>query len=195
MPSIAFALKEKLESANIEVIYLNYVSLGEKEINQHTALAEAINPDAYVFLGYTETGLLMKKYRQVGLKGTFYAINTVAQKTAEGALEGSRILQFTPQDGIRSLSENFVDKYRRKYQSEITQPWIAFQAYDAINILLHAIKGLDDQEISVSTLREQLLYTRDFEGVSGVITIDPNGSSHGIAWSLYNFENGKFIKK
>lgn len=183
MPAIAFGLEEKFKQSGITATIHSYSSLKEEEFDEHVGLAKAMNPDGMIFLGYSEAGSLMKKYRSAGLSGNFYAINTAMKETAGAAFEGTHVLQFTSRD--RSSIDNFLDRYRGKYQSVIANPWVAFQSYDAIRILMRAIQAADASKISDSLLREQLLHMADFNGLSGMISINEDGSSEGITWSMH----------
>ena len=194
MPSVAFGLQEKLKKQNTITLVRPYISIDSEELNAELSLAQKIAPDAFVFLGYPETGLLMKEIRGKGLKGMFYAINTTAATTSEGALEGSRLLQFTQADASNPSTQDFLIRYQEKYPGEIAHPWTVFQAHDAVSILLKIIKETDSSRISVDSLRKSLLQTRDFAGLSGTININEQGSSEGIYWHMYNFENGKLVK-
>lgn len=195
MPSVAFSLNEALQKAGIEVIMHNYKTLEEATVNEHADLIKKVRPDANVFLGYSETGLLMRRYRDEGISAVFYAINTTAKDTSRGALEGARILQFSADGGSRALVESFLDQYKKTYQADIIQPWTVLQAHDAAGILINAVKKAANQNISMSSLRQQLLQTQNFSGLSGVISIGENGASHGIVWSMYDFRNGKLVKQ
>ncbi|MDO8529921.1 MAG: ABC transporter substrate-binding protein [bacterium] len=176
MPSVAFSLNKTLGSSGVAVVMHNYTVLGEEEIAAHVDFATKIRPDVNVFLGYSETGVLMKKYRDASLHSAFYAINTAMVQTSRGALEGTRILQLTGADG------------------NLVQDWTAAQAYDAASILMGAIKNLGGQTISPENLKAQLLNVKNFKGLSGNISINPDGSSTGITWGTYIFKKGALVQ-
>ena len=191
MSSVAFGIKAKLQKSGVDVIVQDYPFMDEKQALLKIDFAQKIHPDAYIFLGYAETGYLMKEYRSAGIKEPFYAINTLAEETSGGAMEGSRILQFTQKDSFNSLAVDFLQRYRKKYDTDVKNPWVAFQAYDAMQMVLSTLQKNSSVALSTDDIRQHLLQLNNFEGLSGNISINSNGSSSGILWSMYTFLEGK----
>jgi branched-chain amino acid transport system substrate-binding protein len=67
---------------------------------------------------------------------------------------------------------NFINKYKAKFG--VLPDYTAAFAYDAIMILIDAIKKYKDNPVKI---REYLLSVKNFQGVSGKVTILPNGDS------------------
>lgn len=154
--------------------------------------------DGYVFLGYQEIGFAMKQAREMGITAPFYSVNLITdpilQKNAEGAVNGTYFAHFTSLDGNRVETDEFLNRYYEEYHKKPFLEWTAMQGYDAANILFSAIKRAFYEKGSlIENVRQQLLETSNYEGVSGNITILPSGASRGIYPRLYVLQKGEAV--
>lgn len=179
MPTVAKKLGELLSELEV-VVSIGYavdsedfsLTLGDREY------------DVHVFLGYAETKRAMADHRKVENKSTFYAVNPL------GEVDGIRFTHFTGRDGNPSLAGEFLEKFKKRYGSDPAIAWTAMQAYDAAQIALSAIRAGGGDE---DRIREGMLQTRGFPGVSGMIDIMPDGTSGGIYWKMYVLRDGDTV--
>lgn len=197
MTILANAFKKILQHAGKEISVYGYKE-GTRDFSDSLKDAKSKGADAYVFYGYDKIGYAMKQARDMGIKDPFYSVNLlpdpIFQQNSNGAVNGTFFAFFTSLDGNRPLAEEFFRQYKQRFRETPTIEWIAMQSYDAINIVIEAIKNsIDKKGNFVNNLRNELLNTSDYSGVSGFIRIRPNGSSEGIYPSLYILDNGKAI--
>lgn len=159
------------------------------------------NLDGIVLLGYAEMENAIKYIRKYNKKANLYSVNTALSLAANADLlpliEGMRIPHFTKLDGNPEKAGEFLKAFHSKFGRFPKVDWIAFQAYDAINILnrslYRVIKNSSNLTLN-SKLREDLLKGELFEGVSGDISINTDGTSDGIYIGSYTIKNGKPIR-
>ncbi len=111
-------------------------------------------------------------------------------KFIEGFMVSSPIIQGTGYD-------RFVIKYKAKFD---TQPISIFHAhaYDAFNILKAAIEKVavtsDDGTIVIprQALRDAMAATTDFNGLTGILTCNPNGDCADPLIGIYEYHSGDY---
>lgn len=188
MPTLANVVKDDFEKGGGTVTMQRYTKSTSK-FNSPIFTGRNYHSDAYVLLGYTEIGTAMKQVRDAGITAQFYTANSAMAKQSDGAIEGTRFTGFTNLDGNTNEANLFLDHYRARYDDYPVIPWTALQSYDATRITIDAIrKASNDDGEFVDNLRQHMLSTHEFRGTSGNITIKPDGTSSGIYWNLYTFE-------
>src|SRR5437868_11397497 len=139
---------------------------------QLTAIKVA-GPDAIFVPGYyTEAGLIAKQARSLGIKvpllGGGGRDSPKLSEIGGSAMDGCFFsTHFSPQDTNPKV-QDFVKKYREKFNA--MPDGMAPLGYDAMMILAEAFKtagGTDGAKV-----REALTNVKDYEGVTGKITID-----------------------
>ncbi len=186
-----------LKYSGKEVLVYPYQD-GRTDFQDFFKEAESKEADAYVFFGYEEVGFAMKQAREMGIKDPFYSVNLIPdpafQENSKGAVNGTFFAFFTPINGNKAQAEEFFRQFKQRFRERPSIEWTAMQSYDAINIVIDAIKiSAGKKGNFINHLRSELLNISDYSGVSGDITIRPNGSSEGIYPSLYILDNGKAI--
>lgn len=197
--------KEILNRNNIET---KIVTFNKDKINFTKELKEYKTEgyDAYVFFGYKEYGFAMKQARELEVKAKFFGSTVLLQedfyKNSNGAINGTEFIFFTPENGNYTKAQDFLNKYELKFKEKPFSIWPPMQAYDAVNLVLSKLKGYNSNiknNFSFdSWLRNELINVHYFEGICGNISINENGSSNGIYFSLYEYTskgNYKNIKE
>jgi branched-chain amino acid transport system substrate-binding protein len=105
-----------------------------------------------------------------------------AGQYADGAVFVDGVYPESQDPAIRTV----VDAYRSAYQEDLDI--LAAQAYDATSLVL---AQLNDQKDTPAAIRDGLLATKDFPGVSGVTSFLGNGEAQKKLF-LIRIENGKF---
>ncbi len=166
--------KTYLAEHGAQVVKEQSYSSGDKDFRAQLTDLKAANPDVVVITGYyPEASLVAKQARQFGLKSTFVggdgwdgsSLIPVGGKAIEGAYFSNH---FSVDDSSPAV-QDFVTKYKQKYHT--LPDAFAALSYDATNLLADAIKragGTDPEKV-----RDAIADTKDFPGVSGKITINP----------------------
>jgi len=98
-----------------------------------------------------------------------------------------------------SLHIIFFEQYKKQYGAKPKFLWPSMQAYDAANILISAVKdvneGKETNELLSFWLRNKLHRVKYYKGVCGNISIGPNGASTGINFSLYKYIHNGLAQK
>lgn len=195
--NLANFIKEILTRNAIKTTMIDY-KRGVVDFQEILKSTKAEDIDGYVFFGYQEIGFAMKQAREMGITAPFYSVNVITdpvlQKNSEGAVSGTYFAHFTSLDGNRVETDEFINRYYQEYHKKPLLEWTAMQGYDAANILFSAIKRASHENGNfVENVRQQLLETSNYEGVSGNISILPSGASRGIYPRLYILENGEAV--
>lgn len=141
----------------------------------------ASKPDAVYVPGYYKSvGLIVRQARELGLEVPFVGGDGWSSpKLVEGAggpgkaIEGCYFSDhYAPDDPAPQIQE-FVTKYRQRFGQ--TPGGLAALAYDAARVLFAAIEKAGKQDRAA--IREAIANTRDFPGVTGVITINEFGDA------------------
>ena len=169
----------------------NY-SAGDKDFNAQLTAIKAANPDGIFVPGYyTEVGLIVLQARQQGITVPIFGGDGWESSSlvpiGGKALDGCYFSTHLAPDEKLSLVQKFVDEFRAKYGE--TPDSMAALGYDSAMILADAIKRAGSTD--GAKVRDALAATRDFAGVTGQITIDPNRNASKPAVIL-TITNGQF---
>ena len=132
------------------------------------------NPDVIFAPGnYTESALIIKQARQLGMKTPSIGGDTwdmdAFLKVGGEAVEGAVFSTFFANDvPINKTSEAFLKAYRDEYKKE--PPATAALGFDAYRVVLDAITRANSAE--PQKIRDALAQTKGFEGAAGDITIN-----------------------
>jgi branched-chain amino acid transport system substrate-binding protein len=109
---------------------------------------------------------------------------------ARGALEGSYFSNhYSPDDPSPRIVE-FVKKFKARHG--VVPDSLAAQGYDAARVAIEAMERAPD--LSGPAIRDALAATKDFAGVTGVITIDADHNAVKPAVVLkVEGNDGKFV--
>jgi branched-chain amino acid transport system substrate-binding protein len=166
---------------------------GDKDFRAQLTALRSQNPEVIVAMGYyTEGALICRQARELGLKVPIISADGwEAPELIEiggAAVNGAYYSSHYSSESTAASVQDFLKKYRAKFAGE-TPDSLAPLAYDAVMILADAIKraGTTDGD----KLRAALAATKDFPGVTGRTTIDPqrNASKPAV---IIGVEAGKF---
>jgi len=166
-------------------------SSGDTDFRTQLTEVRGRRPDV-IFLPayYTEAALILRQARQLGIGAPFVGgegwdspvLVQIAGKSADGNYYTNHFSAADPSERVKA----FVDRYRAKYHA--TPDALAALWYDGARLLFLAVKraGSADPE----KIRDALDSTRDFEGVTGSISIDENrnASKPGVILTIQNGE-------
>jgi branched-chain amino acid transport system substrate-binding protein len=168
----------------------NY-SGGDKDFNAQLTAIKAANPDAVFVPGYyTEVGLIALQARQLGLNVPLFGgdgwESSVLVSIGGPALEGDYFSTHYSPDDTSPAVQLFVKHFKDKYGE--TPDSMAALGYDSAKILADAISRAGGTD--AAKVRDAIAATKDFAGVSGVITIDKdrNASKPAVIVEIKNGE-------
>jgi branched-chain amino acid transport system substrate-binding protein len=123
---------------------------------------------------YTEVGLIARQAREQGIKvplmgGDGWDSDKLTEIGGD-AVNGSYFSNHYTQQDPRPEVQNFIKNYQARFGSKPDA--LAASGYDAARILFEAIKST--KSIEGKAIRDALAATKNFNGVTGVITINEN---------------------
>ena len=150
----------------------NYVGK-DKDFKSTLTRIKASNPEVIFVPGYyNEVGLIVKQARELGIKvpivgGDGWDSAKLAELAGATNLNDTYFVNHMWAED--AATKPFADAYKAKYNAEPDA--LAALGYDGAKMLIAAITtaGSTDPE----KIRVALESTKDFQGVTGVITVDP----------------------
>jgi branched-chain amino acid transport system substrate-binding protein len=146
---------------------------GDQDFKAQLTAIKARNPQALYVPGYyTDVALIARQARELGMTQPFLGgdgwDSDKLYEIGGKALQGSYFSNhYSPEDPA-PLIQDFVRRYRQRFGA--VPDSLAAQAYDAARIAADAIRRAND--LSGPAIAAALASTRDYPGVTGVITID-----------------------
>lgn len=174
-----------------EVVYYGGITQGDKDFKTVLTSIKEKKPEIIYFGGiYPEAGLLVKQAREINITVPFMSGDgSIDPKFVEiagaSAAEGT-YLTFSPDPRNIPQAKEFIEKYNAKFGE--LGPYSVY-AYDAINILLTAIKeaGTTDGKAVI-----EKLHSMEFSGSMGKIKFTDKGDVAGSPYVIWITKNGKF---
>jgi branched-chain amino acid transport system substrate-binding protein len=169
---------------------LSYSS-GDTDFRTQLTGVRMAHPDVVFLPGYyTEAALILLQAKQLGIKCPFVggegwdspALVQVAGKAADGNYYTDHFSAADPEPRV----QKFVQTYRAKYAA--LPDALAALWYDGAELLSQAVQRAGSTE--AAKIRDALAQTRDFDGVTGRISIDENrnAAKSGV---ILKIENGE----
>jgi branched-chain amino acid transport system substrate-binding protein len=170
---LAQFFKEGVTKAGGEIVKEQSYSSGDKDFKSQLTSIKSNSPDAIFVPGYYgEVALIAKQARQLGIKVPLLGgdgwVGESLLPVGGSALEGCFFSKHFSED--TESAKGFVSRFKAKYGS--TPDDMAALGYDSAKILADAIKRAGTTE--PSKLRDAIAATKDYEGITGKITIDAN---------------------
>ena len=185
---------KEFEKLGGKIVSKTFIQTGDQDFSAQLSSIQASKPDLiYAPIYYTEDALLAKQARDLGID-TPIVTGDGAQaeqliQIGGKAVEGMYFTGHFHKDGATTeRAKKFTKLYEGKYKEEIS----AFSALgaDAYFLLVDAIKRAGSTE--GPKVRDALAGTKDLQGVSGPLTMGPDGNP--IKSVVINkVENGKFV--
>ena len=150
----------------------NYVG-GDKDFKSTLTRIKASNPEVVFVPGYySEVGLIVKQARELGITVPFVGGDgwdsaKLAELAGPANLNNTYFVNHMWAED--PATKPFADAYKAKYNAEPDA--LAALGYDGAEMLIAAIKTAGSTE--PEKIRVALENTKDFQGVTGVITVDP----------------------
>jgi branched-chain amino acid transport system substrate-binding protein len=166
-------------------------SAGDTDFSAQLTAIKASNSQALFVPGYyAEVGAIARTKDRLGLKipllgGDGWDAPDLF-KIGGPALDGSYFSNHFAPDAATAKAQKFVGDFKKKYGIEPTG--LGALGYDAAAVLMDAMKRAGS--LDPNAIRIALGQTKNFEGVSGTISIDPKRDAHKSA-VVIKIEGGK----
>jgi branched-chain amino acid transport system substrate-binding protein len=167
---------------------------GDKDFKAQLTAIKGANPDGVFVPGYyTDVALIAIQAKQLGLNvPLFGGDGWESEKLVEigkDAVEGHYFSTHYHPDVGSPLSKKFVESYRKKFNGKMPDA-LAACGYDSAIVLAEAIKkaGTTDG----TKIRDALAAIKDFDAVTGRITINPQRDATKSAVIL-QVKSGQFV--
>ncbi len=166
---------------------------GDKDFKGQLTAIKSANPEGVFVPGYyTDAALICIQAREVGLTVPFFGGDGwESEKLTEigtDAVEGTYFSTHYSPDAGGPKGKAFVEAYKKRYHGKQPDAMAAL-GYDSAMILADAMKRAGSSE--GSKVRDALAETKDFEAVTGKITINKNRDADKSAVIL-QVKGGKF---
>jgi branched-chain amino acid transport system substrate-binding protein len=169
------AFKKLTADENAILAELNY-NTGDQDFTAQLTTLKSMKPDVIFAPGnYTESALIMKQARELGITAPFLGGDTweapefldVGKQSVEGAVFSTFFATEVP---ITDTSKQFLDAYRKQYGKEpAAVTALGFDGYLVARAAIERAGSLEGAKI-----RESLLQTAKFPGAAGFISFDEN---------------------
>jgi branched-chain amino acid transport system substrate-binding protein len=176
-----------------EIVAEQSYSEGDSDFRAQLTQIKSANPEGIYVPGYyTEVGTIARQARELGITvpligGDGWDSPRLWEIGGE-ALNGCHFSNHYSVDDPSPAVQKFVTDYRTKYNQ--TPDALAALGYDAARILADAMKRAGTTK--GDKVRDALMATKDFPGVTGSITINKERNAVKPAVVL-KIENGKFV--
>ena len=167
-------------------------SSGDQDLNAQLTSVKGANPEAIFVPGYyNEVGLIARQSRELGLNiplmgGDGWDSPTLTQIGGQ-AIEGDYFSNHFSTDDTSPIVQGFVKDYRARFGKDPDA--MAALGYDGAGVLLDAMKRAGGTE--PQKLRDAIAATKNYEGVTGTITINDQRNATKSA-KVLTIKDGKF---
>ena len=197
--SVGFSqtFRDAAKGKGIEIVADEKVKDGDKDFSGQVTNIKAKKPDVIFFSGYyTEGALIMKEARKQGVKANMFGGDGLFSpefiKLGGSAAEGSMsALGFAPEQASPETAK-FIEAFKKKFAGQLPGLFDA-QGYDGVMMIADAIKRANSADPKV--FKTAMAATKNFQGVSGTITIRANREPIKTPLCLLAVKDGKFVLK
>ncbi len=174
---------------------IEYFNPGTRDFRSILTKIGRAAPEAiYLCMFYEEGASFLQQRQQLGIAAPVYGASslyndqliTLAGPAVDGLFLSSNFVPTNPDPNIQT----FVKEYQAKYGAVPNQ--FAGQAYDAVGIMLAALKQVGP-DVTRQSLRDALAQTKDYPGVTGATTFDPETREPQKTVVRMTVSDGKFV--
>jgi len=190
---LADAFSESFKKTGGSVLVDETYGRGDTDFIAQLTKIKSANPDVIFVPGYyTEAGLIAIQAKRMGLAAPILGADgwDSPKLVAVGgdSLNGSYYSHHYSVDDPSPDNQNLVAKYRERYRQDPDA--LAALAFDSANLLFDAIRRANSTD--PSKIRDALAQTKDFQGITGRITLDKDRNAVKPAVVL-QVKDGKIV--
>ncbi len=185
--------REHFRQLGGEVVSEQSYSEGDSDFHAQLTQIRSANPEAIYVPGYyTEVGTIARQARELGMSVSLLGgdgwDSPKLWEIGGDALNGCYFSNHYSTDDPSPLVQKFVGDYKARYKQ--VPDALAALGYDAAKILVDAIRRAGSTD--GPKVREALASTKDFQGVTGTITVNAERNAVKPAVIL-KVDNGKYV--
>ncbi len=178
-----------------EVVAVQAYSEGDNDFKAQLTALKAANAEAIIVPGYyTEAALIVKQARDLRITVPFIGgdgwDSAKLLEIGGAAMENTYYANHYTTSDPNPVVQNFVAKYKSAHNQ--TPDALAALAYDAGRIMFDAIQRAGSMD--GAKIRDAIAATKNFNGVTGAITIDNERNAHKSA-VIIAIQNGQLALK
>ncbi|MBS1228739.1 MAG: extracellular ligand-binding receptor [Proteobacteria bacterium] len=173
-----------------------YFNPGTRDFRSIITKISRSQPDAIFLAAFYEDGsAFLQQKTQMGIKQAIYGTSSLsdpkllelAGPAANNMYSTTTFLADSPDANVQAYVKSYEARYKVKPQM------FAAQAFDATNIVLNAIVAAGGANATRAKVRDALAKTRNFPGVTGITTFDPETREPAKTLTKLQIQNGKFV--
>jgi branched-chain amino acid transport system substrate-binding protein len=166
---------DKFRRLGGEIVNDQSFKSGDQDFKAQLTAIRRTQPEAIYVPGYyTDVGLISRQVRELGMKQPLLGgdgwDSSKLYEISAGDLDGSFFSNHYTHESPEPVIQDFVKKYKAAYGE--TPDGLAAMGYDAALVALDAMERAPN--LSGPAIKDAIAATRDFRGVTGVITLDEN---------------------
>ncbi len=181
-----------------KIVAKTFVQTNDNDFTAQISLIKSKHPDIiYMPCFYQALSLFARQARQFGLKQTILAGDGASEaaliRVGKKAVEGLTFTtHFDQKAAITNLGKKFIKAYKAKYH-EVPSTLAALGA-DGYFVMADAInRAAKNGKITSESINKAIRSTKNFKGVTGIITIDPKTGNAIKSAVIQKVENAKFV--
>jgi ABC-type branched-subunit amino acid transport system substrate-binding protein len=197
-PKVAQATRDTLLAAHIKVpIYEGIPGDQVTDFRSILARVKQLRPKALFLYGADNFGFLARQAREIGFAGQIYSLAAVNSdgfiKNAAGAIENAIVTGWFAKKTAAYLA--FRERYAERFGKEPIFDLSTIPTQDLLTLLLQNFERFSerDQLPSADEIRSILMSTKDYPGLAGTITMDPDGAVRSLPVGVYRFRDRNFL--
>jgi branched-chain amino acid transport system substrate-binding protein len=168
-------IEQTYASAKQQIVAKQSYSNGDSDFRSQLTTIRAANPDVIFVPGYyTDVGQIASQARDLGIKAPLIGGDGwESPKLLEiggKALDGSFYANHYFADDPAPIVHDFVVKYTKRFGAKPDA--LAALGYDAARVLVDSMKRA--KSLNGPDLRDAIAATKEFQGVTGTITLGPD---------------------
>ncbi len=194
---LAHAFMKAFKKLGGKIVAIEFFQSTDQDYSAQISDIKAKHPDIiYMPSYYQEIALFARQARQYGLKQPILAGDGAEAealiKIGGKAVEGLTFTtHFDPHAAATPLTVKFIKLYEKKYGTPPDA--MAALGADAYFILVQAINKAGGCNAKPEKINYYIRHTKNFKGVTGVITIDPKTGNAIKSAVIRKVKNGKFV--
>lgn len=189
---LADEFEKAAKAAGAQIVTREFTGTDKTDFNAILTSIKGKKPDLIFYGGMdSQAGPMMKQIKNLGVGAKFLTGDggqtteflKLSGDAGEGAFASSPGVPLDKMPG----GKGFADKYKAKFNIDIQL--YAPYAYDAMNVILEAMKKADSTDPAKYL---PALAGISYQGVTGNVAFDENGDIKGGSISLYQVKSGKW---
>ncbi len=184
---------KKLAGEEAIVAKVNY-NTGDKDFSSQLTAIKDKKPDVIFAPGnFTESGILVEKARELGITCPILGGDTWESEEFLNRVKNTKDVYFSTHfdstQPVTEMSKKFKEEYEKAYAGKQVNAFGAL-GFDSYILALDAMKRANSAD--PKAIRDALAGTKDFEGATGLITLDANGDATKTA-IIKKVADGNFV--